>query len=487
MITKKTRSIPNANVRRNINASRNITSAAQRRTATTPVSASFSALSPEKRVFARQLQNNIRRQTAITAATNTTNIMARPDFLELLPLFVQKLLILDVYGSVAMRSRQQLVPYFKFIAENNKGETNAGDVLSSPFVNRQGVDPNFTGKTIKNEVAAEGTEITDNVSLLYTPVLPNSVTIKYTASGTTTSYIDDGNGNIVPVGSTSPAGYIDYSTGLISFTSGVVTAAAGNSIKVTYQYDNENVGPRVPGNGGYGYEYGAQMGKGYLQLDEFNLVAEAHQLACYWSIYSAFAAQQEYGANIGDIAKEAAFSELTAEINSKGFLELLKAAKYNPAFNWDASPVLTGSVVPSDYLNMFKLKLNQAASSIYQATRLTQPNRLVVGTNVASYISMIDGFRADSTEDNVGPYKAGTLDKFEVYCDPNYNPDTWVMCCKSNDIRRNSALFGEYMPLTNTDAIGLANASVQQGYATMYAMKVTVPETVVSGKILGTF
>ena len=43
------------------------------------------------------------------------------------------------------------------------------------------------------------------------------------------------------------------------------------------------------------------------------------------------------------------------------------------------------------------------------------------------------------------------------------------------------------MPLTNTDAIGLANASVQQGYATMYAMKVTVPETVVSGKILGTF
>jgi spore maturation protein SpmA len=100
---------------------------------------------------------------------------------------------------------------------------------------------------------------------------------------------------------------------------------------------------------------------------------------------------------------------------------------------------------------------------------------------------MIDGFRADSTEDNVGPYKAGTLDRFEVYCDPNYNPDTWVMCCKSNDIRRNSALFGEYMPLTNTDAIGLANASVQQGYATMNAMKVVNPATVVSGKILGTF
>ena len=136
---------------------------------------------------------------------------------------------------------------------------------------------------------------------------------------------------------------------------------------------------------------------------------------------------------------------------------------------------------------MFKLKLNQASASIYQATRLSQPNRLIVGTNVASYIGMINGFVAETNEDKVGPYKAGKLDQFEVYCDPNYNPDTWVMACKSNDIRRNSALFGEYMPFTSTDPIGTANASVQQGHGTMYAMKVVNPDTVVSGKILGTY
>lgn len=473
---------------RAIRSNRAITASARPVSASTSVKTNIMAsLSPEKRKFVRELQSTARKQSAITAATNTTNIMARPDFLELLPLFVQKLLVLDVYGSVAMRSRQQLVPYFKFIAENTKGETNAGDILSSPFVNRQGIDPNFTGRTIKNEVVAEGVDITGAETLVYTPVLPNSVTIKYTASGVTTAYIDDGNGNICAAGTTTAVGYINYSTGAVSFTSGTVTGADGNSLKATYEYDNENVGPRVPGNGGYGYEYGAQMGKGYLQLDEFNLTAEAHQLACYWSIFSAFAAQQEYGANIGDIAKEAAFSEITAEINTTAFQELLKAASYKPQFNWDASPVLTGSVVPSDYLNMFKLKLSQAASSIYQATRLTQPNRLIVGTNVASYLSMVQGFQADTATDNVGPYRAGKLDQFEVYCDPNYNPDTWVMACKSNDIRRNSALFGEYMPLTNTDAIGLANSSVQQGYATMYAMKVVNPDTVVSGKILGTF
>ena len=449
-----------------IRANTSITSGVLNRQ-TKPVMAGFNALSDSQKAFARQLQSNIRRKSAVMGATNTSNIMARPDFLELLPLFVQKLLILDVFGSVAMKSRQQIVPYFKVIAENTKGETKSGDILSSPFVNRQGVDPNFTGRYVKREDAAP---ISGGFCLAYTPVLPGSITL--TVDGTK-KYVDDGAGNLQSTDGQVLNNVVDYSTGNITI--------AGTAAKATYQYDNETVGPDANGS------YGAKMAKVYLSLDEFNLVAEAHELACYWSIYSAFAAQQEYGSNIGDIAKEAAFSELTAEINSRGFAELAKAAAFKPQFNWDASPVLSGAVVPSDYLNMFKLKLEQAASSIYTATRLCRPNRLSVGTNVAAYISMINGFVSESAEDSVGPYKLGRLGQFDIYCCPDYEPNTWVMSCKSNDIRRNSALFGEYMPLTNTDAIGLANSSVQQGYATMYAMKVVNPDTVVSGKILGTF
>lgn len=475
-----------------ITAGTSVTAAVRNRKASAvrrPISAAAAKLTPEQRAFVSQLKMNVARSksSAVMAATNTTNIMARPEFMELLPLFVQNLYILDVFGSVAMKSRQQLIPYFKVLAENTKGETKAGDIMNSPFVNRQGIDPNFTGNTVKNEIAGEGTGITNNITLVYTPVLPGSVTIKYTASGATTAYVDDGQGNITAAGSTTAVGYINYSTGAISFTAGTVAPAAGNVIRATYQYDNENVGPRAEGNGGYGYDYGAQMGKIYLQLDEINLKAEAHELACYWSIFSAFAAQQEYGTNIGDMAKEAAMSELTAEINTAGFKKLLDAATFNPQFNWDASPVLSGAVVPSDYLNMFKLKLNQAANSIYQSTRLTRPNRLVVGSNVASYISMIDSFSGETITESVGPYKLGKLDQFEIYVDPSYNPDTWVMSCKSNDIRRNSALFGEYMPLVSTDAIGLANSSVQQGYASMYSMEIINKSTILSGKILGTY
>lgn len=459
--------------RRTITAGTRITSNVQPRqtVARNPqsvmASKAFASLTPAQQAFTRQLQNTCKRQGAVMAATNTSNIMAKPEFLQLLPMFVQKLLILDVYGSVAMKSRQQLIPYFKFIAENTKGETKKGTILSSPFVNRQGIDPNFTGRVVKNEAVEAAT-------LAYVPVLPGSVTISVDdGTGVSTKYVDNGAGGFVDATGADAGFTLDYSTGAIEGVDGIVSA--------TYQYDNETVGPDQDGN------YGAKMGKGYLQLDEFNLVAEAHQLACYWSIYSAFAANQEYGTNIGDMAKEAAFSEITAEINERGFAELAKAAAYKPQFNWDASPVLSGSVVPSDYLNMFKLKLGQAAASIYQATRLTRPNRLIVGSTAAEYIAMIDGFKSDNIEDTVGPYKFGKLDQFEIYVDPNYDPNMWVMCCKSNDIRRNSALFGEYMPLTTTDAIGLANASVQQGYATMYAMKVVNPATVVSGRILGTF
>lgn len=481
---KKTRKVPQRTARSVVNANTSITAGVRNRNNPSKITANFN-LTAEQRAFTRQLQNNMRRQSSVMAATNTTNIMARPDFLELLPMFVQKLLVLDVFGSVAMRSRQQLVPYFKFIAENDKGETHAGDVLSSAFVNRQGADPNFTGRIVKNEVVAADTEIQDNVSLVYTPVLPGSVTVQYVESNVTKVYTDDGNGQIMDASNTA-IGYIDYSTGTIS-TSGTFVAATGNEVRATYQYDNENVGPRTPGNGGYGYEYGAQMGKGYLMLDDINLVAEARQLACYWSIYSAFAAQQEYGANVADIAKEAAFSELTAEINTACFHKLLSAAQYQPQFNWDASPVLSGSVVPSDYLNMFKLKLTQAAASIYQATRLSQPNRIICGTNVAAYMSMINGYQADNAGENVGPYHAGKLDQFEVYCDPSFNPDVWVMSCKSQDIRRNSGLFGSYMPITDTDPVSLANASVQAGYYSMWACNIVNPASVVSGKITGIF
>ena len=462
--------------RRPITAGTSITSGTMARSTMSGASRAFRGLNSQQTAFARQIMANCRKAASqsIMGATNTTNIAARPDFLELLPLFVQKLVILDVFGSVAMQSRQQLVPYFKFIAENTKGETQKGTVLSSPMANRQGADPNFTGRVVKNEVitTAAGDFTTGN--LVYLPILPGSVTLYETISGVVTPLTDDGAGALLTSAGAS-AGTINYANGTITLST-KITLAAGDSVKCTYQYDNENVGPNADG------KYGAQMGKGYLQLDEINLIAEAHQLASYWSLYSAFAAQTEYGSDLGQLAKEAAFSEVVAEINSTGFNMLANVASFNTSYNWDATPILSASVVPSDYLNMFKLKLEQAAAGVYSATHLARPNRIVCGTNAAAYIKMIQSFNAEADTDTVGPYKLGRLDSFDVYVAPDYEPNTWVMCCKSNDIRRNSVLFGEYMPLAETAPIQLADMSVQQGYATMYAMEPVNKATIVGDR-----
>lgn len=471
--------------RRPITAGTSITAGVHNRQANRQQARAMSniaGLTPQQRAFAKQIEANCRKSTrnnGIFAATNTSNIAAKPDFLEMIPMFVQKLLILDVYGSVAMNSVQQMIPYFKWVTDNTKGETAAHTILSSPMLNRQGVDPNFGGKVVKNEVVESAAGAFTTGTLAYIPVLPGSVTIQTNISGVTTPYMDDGQGTLLTSAGAS-AGTIAYDTGVITLTS-AVTLAAGDTVKATYQYDNETIGPDTNGH------IGARMGSGSLQLDNINLVADAHQLRSDWSVYSAFRAQQEYGASIDTMAKDAAFSQLTAEINTAGFDKLAQIASYKPSYNWDAAPVLNGSVYSSDYLNMFKLKLNQAASSIYQETQLGRANRIVCGTNVGSYMSMISSFQAESIEDTVGPYKLGRLDQFEVYVNPNQDPDTWVMACKSNDIRRNSALFGEYMPLTETSPIALADGSVQQGYATMYAMEVVNPATVVGGRITGTY
>lgn len=452
-----------------INAGRSVTSSARARMARPQsVSASKYTLTPQQQIFANQLRRNAK-QMSIMGATNTNNIMARPDFLDLLPLHVQKLLVPEIFGSVAMNSRQQLIPYFKVIAENTKGETTKGDILNTPFVNRLGVDGNFAARVIKNEAVA----ITSTAGeLAYFPILPGSVTVDIGG----TKYVDGADGFFYDAAGTKTAGEINYATGAVSGAIFTGTAIA------TYEYDNETVGPDNEG------KYGAKMGKIYLQNDEINLVAKAHELACYWSIYSAFAATTEWGTNIGDMGKEAAIAKLTAEINTSCFQMLADAASYKPQFNWDASPVYNNAVVPTDYIQLFGLKLDQASQAIYQQTQMLAGNKLVVGTAVANIIARLNGFVADNSTDRVGPYKLGRYGAFDsIIVDPNYDPNLWVMTCKGNTIQESAALYGEYMPIIDTGVVGLADMSMQTGVATMYDAKVVNRAGIVSGMILGAF
>ena len=179
MVQRKT---TNSSINRSASrpAGRPVTQGVQSRRSPVMASKNFAKLTPEQRAFANQLVKNQRTAKPIMGATNTANIMAKPEFLELLPIFVQKLLIADVFGSVAMNSRAQYIPFLKFIADNTKGETKAGDVFASPFVNRQGIDPNFTGRTVITDVktTTQGLNATEGTyAAPYYPILPGSIKI----------------------------------------------------------------------------------------------------------------------------------------------------------------------------------------------------------------------------------------------------------------------------------------------------------------------
>ena len=101
MITKRPRNATaQAPATRSISAGNSITAGIINRNARKSENQNMQGLTASQKAFVRQITSNIRKHTSITAATNTSNIMARPDFLELLPMFVQKLLVLDVFGSV---------------------------------------------------------------------------------------------------------------------------------------------------------------------------------------------------------------------------------------------------------------------------------------------------------------------------------------------------------------------------------------------------
>ena len=102
-------------------------------------------------------------------------------------------------------------------------------------------------------------------------------------------------------------------------------------------------------------------------------------------------------------------------------------------------------------------------------------------------VRQLNGWKATAPTGDAGPYKAGTLDEYDVYVAPTYDPNKWVMSAKSDDIRKSVGVFGEYMPITVVDPLTLANMSVQTAIATMYDVQIVNPYLAVSGKVLGMF
>ena len=433
----------------------------------------------EKQVALAKVLENTQNRINYELRESTQNTMVGPYkryALDIISSMIPNLIAFDLVNVQPIENKMGIINYVKYTAGSNKNPQQVGSELASTF-NFTGADvagkEYYTAQTVQDEpivFTTEGNVIT--FSLPWHPIIAGNVKLSI---GSVSDIMDnpgekDPHTNMVVEGTLTGTGV----TGTINYMSGVGTltlpgAPAPEDMLIgSWVFNNEYAPVDVP--------------ELNLSIESIPVIARSRKLKALWSFDAAYEMQKEYGQDLNGLLAAQAAAEIAHEIDVE-IVNDLYAGAFTKGYTWDATvPV---GVAQANHFESLKTTFNKSSNKIFQDTKRAMGNFVVVGTNVASYISMIDSFKAEAASDNVGPYKVGSLDQFEIFCDPNYNPDLWVMCAKSNDIRRNSALFGEYMPITTTDAIGLANASVQQGYAAMYGAKVVVPETVVSGKILG--
>ena len=147
MITKTTRRASRPVAKRPVSASRTITagtaitSGVRNRnyrpaTAQRGVMASTMAVTQFSLLSFRQMP---RKMSRVMAATNIP-ILLKPEFIEL-PSSVRSEASCNRSTWICKQDLDSSsFPFFKLKAENTKGETKKGDIFSTPFVNKQGMD-----------------------------------------------------------------------------------------------------------------------------------------------------------------------------------------------------------------------------------------------------------------------------------------------------------------------------------------------------------
>lgn len=71
---------------------------------------------------------------------------------------------------------------------------------------------------------------------------------------------------------------------------------------------------------------------------------------------------------------------------------------------------------------------------IYDRTKRFAPNYMICASDVLPVLTFIDGFKANSTKNINGPYKAGTLNGLGVYVSPSIAAGRFCLGVNNDDM-----------------------------------------------------
>ena len=134
----------------------------------------------------------------------------------------------------------------------------------------------------------------------------------------------------------------------------------------------------------------------------------------------------------------------------------------------------------------FARVIEQAKMDVYRRTGRHIPNWMVVSPEVMPVLTFVPGFKAASNSIANGPYVAGDVAGMKIIVTPMLSGQRvcYLGVLASDGVTAVGGYF-PYMPLVPTQLLGFADGTMQQGFSSLYDMKILNPALLGKIKILG--
>ena len=287
---------------------------------------------------------------------------------------------------------------------------------------------------------------------------------------------DDGAGNMVGA-ALDPAqtNTVNYTTG--AFTITFVTApATGSTLTVQYSFDSE-----VPAN----YTNIKSL---KLTLTDYNFRARPWPLYLSWNKMTELLLGTTLDIDAEEALIRGAGDELKKSLDFQAVKFAYGYAKGNTSVSFNADFAAAGADSAVNHVKSFGRVVEQAGKVIYNYLQRGGVNNMVVGTDLAAYLTLHDKFTTEGLQPKVGIYRAGTLNGIPVYQAPNdVIPANEFLGIWRNEQEQNdvACAFGSLVPLYQTQTLEFKEAYKETGLMYFGDQKALNPRYLVRGVVSG--
>jgi len=347
-----------------------------------------------------------------------------------------------------------LIFYYDAIAGRTKGSVQKGDKL---FDAKLGPEQSyhFTDEVVENESTGTGTGAVAHFTgtLSYFPVRPGTVSITDGSQVAT----DDGAGNLIGSINGGGTNTINYATGAYDVT---FAANPDNGAAVTSSYE-------------YQMEANDLIPEIEIQLVSAPVVARPNKFRARWSME----AEQDLLATHGMVA-ETEFvtlmsNRIAQEINQK-IIQHLRAIAFNSSspVSFDVNPP-TG-VSYKDHKEILVDTFVELSNTIFKRTQRIEGTWLVVSVEVANIIETLAPHFVKTPQSSAvsGIRKIGRLGDWDVFKDPSYQSNEFLMGHKGGNFLETGYVHAVYQGLVSTPSITLDDFITRKGMMSRTAQKV---------------